>query len=168
LRQIQQSIVYIYVEKGNNSKNVLSQIAVMAVLSLTISGKVLGKSQNLFTSWKMALSERPLTLEELLGEIIAAEIQAFRDRQSERRIAKVLGLVEIEAGVALGKISSGGSDLEQVVDVQGAIDNALQAFQDGFYLVFIDDKQQEDLMAIVDLNANSELLFLRLTPLVGG
>ena len=140
----------------------------MASPTLTISGKVLGKSQNLFTSWQMSLSERPLTLAALLTEIVAAEISAFSDRQSERRITKVLGLVEIEAGVALGKISSGGSELEQVVDVQSAVENALQAFKDGFYLVFIDDEQQEDLTAVLELKVDSELLFLRLTPLVGG
>lgn len=140
----------------------------MATSTLTISGKVLGKSQNLFTSWQMSLPGEPLTLAELLAQIVRSEIQAFRDRQADRRSTKVLGIIEIEAGVALGKISSGGSDLEQVVDVEGAIENALQAFKDGFYLVFIDDKQQEDLAAIVDLKVNSELLFLRLTPLVGG
>ena len=140
----------------------------MPPLTLTISGKVLGKSQNLFTTWQMDLPDRSLMLVELLTEIVRAEIRAFGDRQAERRLTKVLGLVDIEAGVALGKIASGGSELEQVVDVQGAVENALQAFRDGLYLVFIDDQQQEDLSAIVDLTANSELLFLRLTPLVGG
>ena len=140
----------------------------MPPLTLTISGKVLGKSQNLFTTWQMDLPDRSLMLAELLTEIVRAEIRAFGDRQAERRLTKVLGLVDIEAGVALGKIASGGSELEQVVDVQGAVENALQAFKDGLYLVFIDDEQQEDLTAIVDLTANSELLFLRLTPLVGG
>lgn len=140
----------------------------MAAPTLTISGKVLGKSQNLFTSWQMSLPGEPLTLAELLAQIVRSEVQSFQDRQADARSTKVLGIIDIEAGVALGKISSGGSDLEQVVDVEGAIDNALQAFKDGFYLVFIDDKQQEDLAAVVDLTANSELLFLRLTPLVGG
>jgi hypothetical protein len=140
----------------------------MAAPTLTISGKVLGKSQNLFTSWQMSIPEQSLTLAELLAQIVRSEVRAFRDRQAERRSTKVLGIIDIEAGVALGKISSGGSDLEQVVDVQGAIETALQAFKDGFYLVFIDDKQQEDLKAVVDLKVNSELLFLRLTPLVGG
>jgi hypothetical protein len=79
-----------------------------------------------------------------------------------------LGLVDIEVGVAMGKISSGGSELDQVVDVRGAIETALQAFKDGFYLVFTDDQQQEDLQATVALTSSSELLFLRLTPLVGG
>jgi hypothetical protein len=140
----------------------------MASPTLTISGKVLGKNQHLFTSWQMDLSDRSLTLEELLTQIVRSEIRAFQARQADRRLTKVLGLVDIEAEVAAGKISSGGSDLEQVVDEQGAIENALQAFKDGFYLVFIDDEQQEDLTAIVELTANSELLFLRLTPLVGG
>jgi uncharacterized iron-regulated membrane protein len=140
----------------------------MAVSTLTISGKVLGKSQNLFTSWQMSVPEQPLTLAELLAQIVRSEVRAFQERQADRRSTKVLGILDIEAGVALGKITSGGSDLEQAVDVDGAIDNALQAFQDGFYVVFIDDEQQEDLTAVVNLTANSELLFLRLTPLVGG
>jgi hypothetical protein len=148
----------------------------MASSTLTISGKVLGKSQNLFTSWEMALpddrvaigEERSIVLAELLTEIVRAEIRAFRDRQSQRGLTKVLGLVEIEAGVALGKIDSGGSEVEQVVDELGAVENALQAFKDGFYLVFIDDRQQEDLEGLVSLTDRSELLFLRLTPLVGG
>jgi hypothetical protein len=147
----------------------------MASSTLTISGKVLGKSQNLFTSWEMALPDdrvagesRSIVLSELLTEIVRAEIRAFRDRQSQRRLTKVLGLVEIEAGVALGKIDSGGSEVEHVVDELGAVENALQAFKDGFYLVFIDDRQQEDLEELVALTDRSELLFLRLTPLVGG
>jgi hypothetical protein len=140
----------------------------MAPSNLTISGKVLGKNQNLFTTWQMSLPGQTLTLQELLTQIVQSEIQAFQTRQSQQRLTKVLGLIEIEAGVAQGKVTSGGSDLDQSVNEQQAIDNALQSFQDGFYLVFIDDQQQEDLADLVDLQANSELLFLRLTPLVGG
>jgi hypothetical protein len=139
----------------------------MASLTLTISGKVLGKSQNLFTTWQMDLPVQSSTLEELLTEIVTTEVSAFHARQHDRRLT-ILGLVDIEAGVVVGKISSGGSELDQAVDVQGAIETALQAFKDGFYLVFVDDQQQEDLKATVALSSSSELLFLRLTPLVGG
>jgi hypothetical protein len=140
----------------------------MASPTLTISGKVIGKSQNLFTSWQMDLPNQQLTLQDLLTQVVQSEIRAFCDRQSQQRLTKMLGLVEIEAGVLRGKIDSGGHELEQVVDELGAIDTVLQAFKDGFYLVFVDDQQQEDLQATVALNSNSELLFLRLTPLVGG
>ena len=140
----------------------------MASPTLTISGKVLGKSQNLFTTWQLDLPAQSSTLAELLTQIVTAEVSAFQLRQADRRMTKVLGLVDIEAGVAIGKISSGGSELDQVVDLQRAVETALQAFEDGFYLVFIDDRQQEDLKATVALTSSSELLFLRLTPLVGG
>ncbi len=156
----------IYTEQS--SKNALYIIVAMASSTLTISGKVLGKSQNLFTTWQMDLPVASATLAELLSLIVRSEIQAFQTRQADRRLTQVLGLVDIEAGVAVGKVSSGGSELDQEIDVQGAIETALQAFQDGFYLVFIDDRQQEDLTAQVDLTSSSELLFLRLTPLVGG
>ena len=140
----------------------------MASPTLTISGKVLGKSQNLFTTWQLDLPEQSSTLAELLTQIVTAEVSAFQLRQADRRMTKVLGLVDIEAGVAAGKVSSGGSELDQIVDVRGAVETALQVFEDGFYLVFIDDQQQEDLQATVALTSSSELLFLRLTPLVGG
>ena len=140
----------------------------MASPTLTISGKVLGKSQNLFATWQLDLPEQSSTLAELLTQIVTAEVSAFQVRQADRRMTKVLGLVDIEAGVAVGKVSSGGSELGQVVDVGKAVETALQAFEDGFYLVFIDDQQQEDLQATVALTSSSELLFLRLTPLVGG
>ena len=151
-----------------SSKNVLYTIVAMASPTLTISGKVLGKSQNLFTTWQLDLPEQSSTLAELLTQIVTAEVSAFQLRQADRRMTKVLGLVDIEAGVAAGKVSSGGSELDQIVDVRGAVETALQVFEDGFYLVFIDDQQQEDLQATVALTSSSELLFLRLTPLVGG
>ena len=140
----------------------------MASPTLTISGKVLGKSQNLFTTWQLDLPAQSSTLAELLTQIVTAEVSAFQLRQADRRMTKVLGLVDIEAGVAVGKVSSGGSELDQVVDLQRAVETTLQAFEDGSYLVFIDDQQQEDLQATVALTSSSELLFLRLTPLVGG
>ncbi len=45
----------------------------------------------------MAVPEQPLTLAELLTEIVRTEVRAFRERQDQHRLTKVLGLVEIEA-----------------------------------------------------------------------
>ncbi|MEM8780128.1 MAG: hypothetical protein AAGF26_14900, partial [Cyanobacteria bacterium P01_G01_bin.49] len=70
--------------------------------------------------------------------------------------------------VLQGKVDMGGKDYEQDVDIDGAIETALQAFEDGFYYVFIDDEQIETLDQLVVLKENSQLLFLRLVPLVGG
>jgi hypothetical protein len=142
--------------------------------TLTISGKVMGKTRPIFTNWELVLpaelgqNDRILTLEDLLTAVVRSEVEAFGERQTEARLNQVLTPDRIALGIDRGKIISGGSELEQLVDVQAAIDNAIQSFADGFYAVFIDDEQQTDLQAPVKLQTRSELMFLRLTPLVGG
>jgi hypothetical protein len=138
--------------------------------ALTVSGKVMGKTQPLFANWELRLPEQveqtPLTLRALLTQIVLAEVAGFTDRQ--RRLLQVLSPAQISLGVEQGKVESGGNDLEQVVDLERATETALQAFIDGFYFAFLDEQQQENLDDVVTLQPHSELLFLRLVPLVGG
>ena len=65
-------------------------------------------------------------------------------------------------------MDSGGNDLGQVADPQTAVAAAIQAFEDGFYFVFLDGDRQDDLDREVYLSANSRLTFVRFVPLVGG
>ncbi len=67
-----------------------------------------------------------------------------------------------------GKLEAGGSELDQKVEADAAVEVALQAFKDELYFVFIDDDQIEHLDAKVVLKPTSQLMFLRLVPLVGG
>jgi hypothetical protein len=142
--------------------------------TLTISGKVMGKTRPIFTDWELVLPAESmtgkdlLTLADLLGAVVTAEVEAFRSRQTEGRLNQILTPDRIAQGLDRGKITSGGSELDQAVDLRVAIDNALQSFADGFYYVFIDDEQQTELDKPVKLQPRSQLMFLRLTPLVGG
>jgi hypothetical protein len=138
--------------------------------AVKISGKVLGKHQALFQGWDLALEkdDRPFTLGALLRQIVMAQVSEFAARQAQRQLIQVLSPQQIAIGADLGKISAGGSELDQPVDVEQAVDNALLAFKDGLYFVFIDEVQQDDLEQLVDLQDGSQMLFLRLIPLVGG
>jgi hypothetical protein len=107
-------------------------------------------------------------LGDLLSAIVRAEVAAFQDRQESRRLTQILTADRIEHGLEQGKVTAGQSDLAQTVDVEQEIDNALQSFADGFYCIFIDDEQQMELNDPVLLQPNSQLMFLRLMPLVGG
>ena len=139
-------------------------------LTLTVSGKVMGKTQPIFTDWQLPLPKPDsiITLRDLLTHIVRAEVGGFETRQRQRRLMQVLSPAQIRAGIQQGKVDLGGSDLEQEVDSQGAIETALQAFADGLYFVFLDEQQQESLETPVQLQPTSQLLFLRLVPLVGG
>ena len=78
-------------------------------------------------------------------------------------------MVDAIAGKEAGKVEAGGSDVEpQEVDEDEAVENAIQAFEDGIYLVSIDDQECRELDSQVFLQDDSRLTFIRLTLLAGG
>jgi hypothetical protein len=140
---------------------------------LTISGKALGQRKPLFADFSIPFPPDlgdggAVTLRDLIGRIVRAEVEAFRQRQEERRLLKALTAKQIAESAQRGKIDSGGSDLDQQVDIEEAIGTALQAFEDGLYLVVIDEQEQRSLDAQVFLKPDSRITFLRLTLLAGG
>lgn len=138
----------------------------------TISGKALGQRKPLFADYSVPLpksaSEKGLTLRELLAHVVEAEVDAFRDRQAERRLLKALTAKQIAVGVAAGKVEMGGSDLQQDVDAKQAISTAIQAFEDGLFLVVLDGEEQKELDRPVQLTEESRVAFVRLAMLAGG
>jgi hypothetical protein len=126
------------------------------------------------TDWQIELPPDPvthdyqLTLRELIERIVSEELQAFGQRQLERRLPSVLSPNQIQQGVLAGKVDMGGREQGQTVNPQEAVANALRGFRDGIYYVFVDGTQQQDLDQTVRLRNQSELTFLRLVPLAGG
>jgi hypothetical protein len=145
--------------------------------TITIKGKVIGQSRPPFADWSIPFPPdlggpgNSITLRDLITRIVHEEVEAFRVRQEERRLTRILSQAEIERGVAVGKIDMGGHDpgeSPQEVDAGQAVGAALQAFEDRFYYVFLDGVQQESLDQPVFLKPDSQVTFLRLVPLAGG
>src|SRR5690606_2492367 len=107
------------------------------------------------------------TLRELIGFIVAAEVEAFRKRNEARRLDRVLSAAEIEEGEARGRISPEGRGTPGAVDTEEAVAAAIQAFEDGLYLVVIDGQEHRDLEAQVFLRPDSRITFIRLVFLAG-
>jgi hypothetical protein len=139
---------------------------------LTISGKALGRKAPLFAEFSVpppaGVAGKPIALRDLIGHVVRAEVAAFADRQAERRLVRALTARQIADGLAAGKVSAGGSDLDQLVDPAAAIAAAVQAFADRLYLVVLDETEVDDLDAAVALKLDSRLTFVRLTLLAGG
>jgi hypothetical protein len=141
---------------------------------LTISGKALGRKKPLFTDFSIPPPEEAVsggghTLRDLISSVVGAEVAAFRQRQESRRFIRALTAREIDASAEAGKIEAGGSDVPmQEVDEDDAIGAALQAFEDGLYLVVIDGQDHRDLDTQIYLQPDSRLTFVRLTLLAGG
>jgi len=140
---------------------------------LTISAKAMGRKKPLFDDYAVPppaglAAGKPLTLRDLLGHVVRAEVTAFQQRQAERRLLKALTARQIAEGLAAGKVQAGGSDLDQHVDTEQAVAAAIEAFADGLFLVVVDGNEVKDLDAALALTATSRLTFIRLTLLAGG
>jgi hypothetical protein len=140
---------------------------------LTISGKAVGRRKPLFEDYSISppagvAGGQPTTLRELIGHVVRAEVAAFKQRQSERRLLKALTARQIADGLSAGKVDAGGSELDQNVDPERAVATAVEAFGDGLYFVIIDDQEIKELDRPVTLTDSSRLTFLRLTMLAGG
>jgi hypothetical protein len=140
---------------------------------LTIDARAVGQKRALVPEWSVPLPPElengaGTTLRDLITAVVRTEVRAFKERQREARLVQVLTPEQIRQGETRGKIDSGGRDLKQPVDEDGAVRTALQAFEDGIYLVLVDDAEQRELDAPVRLRPDSRLLFLRLSLLAGG
>ncbi len=138
--------------------------------TLTIEAKVMGQKKPLIQDWQVPLrdSTDTTTLRHLITRIVQAEVAAFRERQEQRRLTRFLTQEQIEQAAARGKVEMGGSDLDQPVDTGEAVRTALQAFEDGIYLVIVDGEQQMSLDAPVHVQDHSRISFIRLVMLAGG
>jgi hypothetical protein len=129
----------------------------------------MGRKKMLLADWRVPFQAAyPGTLRDLIAHVVRSEVAAFHERQGERRLTRVLTLSQIEWAAAQGKIEMGGSDLDQPVNPDAAVAAALQAFEDGLYLVFIDTQPVAQLDAPVAFHADSRVSFVRLTLLAGG
>lgn len=141
---------------------------------MIVTGKSIGRRKPLFDDWSIPLEpmddgEGGRTLRNLIATIVRTEVARFQKRQHDRQFLRVLTPAEIDEGAAAGKIEMGASEVPvQDVDPDDAIATAWQAFEDGVYLVAIDEQQYTDLDQQVFLSDESRITFIRLTFLSGG
>ena len=139
-----------------------------------IETRVIGKRTRPLDGWAIptppgtdADGGGPITLRELITRVVRSEVSAFEKRERARRFVRVLSDREISEAAARGKIDSGGRAPTGPVDNDAAVGAALQGFEDGLYLVILDGEEQRDLDRQVYVNAESRMVFLRLTFLAG-
>jgi hypothetical protein len=143
-------------------------------ITITVEGKVVGRKTPMFSDWSVELPPagmRPggrMTLAQLIERIVRSEVQAFNERQEQRRLPRLLARDEIEQAVLGGRVDLGGREVKQQADSESAVATALLAYQDGLYYVFVDGAQQTELQQEVWLRPDSRVTFLRLVALAGG
>jgi len=141
---------------------------------MIVTTKSLGRKKPLFEDFSVPIppdwsGDDGVTLRQLIDKIVRDQVRQFQDRQQQRQFIRALTEKQIAERALRGKIEMGGSEVGiQPVDPDQAVANALLAFEDGLYLVVVDDVEQRQLDQQVFLNADSRITFIRLAMLTGG
>lgn len=108
-----------------------------------------------------------LVLRELIEHVVRHQVGRFNERQVGGRWDRVLTAASIEQAAAVGKVDPAGRPNRELADADEAVGAALRAFEDGLFLVIIDEVERRSLDEPVYLSPSSRMVFLRLTFLAG-
>lgn len=137
-------------------------------MNIKINLKQIGERRQKVAPIDFEYSPVPHTLRELITQTVATCVSAFNERiRAGANGAKPLSETKIEDMAQVGKIAFGISYGNKEQDSEKAAANALQAFEDGLYRVFLNDTELEDLSGELKVSENDCLTFIRLTMLAG-
>ena len=136
-------------------------------MKIYVNIKQIGKRKNKIDKKKYEISEKITTVKELLTEFVTINVNEFNNGFTENDIVPYLTDKKINDLSDAGKISFGVDYNEQKQDLEKAIENALQSYEDGIYRVFVNDEEMGEIDCEINLKENDELTFIRLTMLAG-
>jgi hypothetical protein len=136
---------------------------------LVIRAEVVGRRGMSFAPLHLQCSFPSQTARDLLSAVVEQQLDEFRVRKQNAQLLRVLSVEAIEEGGRAGRIVSGAQDPDaRIPSLPDAVHSALQAFEDGFFYMFVNGVQVDSLDFPIGDQQNIDLLFLRLTPLAGG
>ena len=127
----------------------------------------MGKRKNSIDEYAMKLDNTPHTVSELLEAMVRVSVAEYTQRIENSKLIQVLSKEEIEDKSVTGKIGFGVNYGENTPNLESAIQNAKESFNDGIVVLFIGDNQVEDLNQALAWEENSKITIIRMTMLTG-
>lgn len=140
---------------------------------ITIAVKQAGKKHPLIAARDIELNydENIITLRQLLTLLVQDEVERYNAKAvSQDDVDTLTKPIDDYTEILLntGKAGFGAKYNENKVDVEEAIDTAIQAFEDGLFAVFYGDEAIENLTDTINLELKEKLTLIRLIFLSGG
>ncbi|MEZ0325960.1 MAG: hypothetical protein ACAH95_08630 [Fimbriimonas sp.] len=101
----------------------------------------------------------------LIAKLVRESVREFQLREREGAF-RILTPEKIVEGLLKGKIGKAREETQKV-DLEQATGQALQAFEDGLYLLFVNEEEKRSLEEPVSLMPDTRIVVVRLTALAG-
>ena len=136
-------------------------------MKIYVNIKQIGKRKNKIDKKEYEIKGKIETVKDLLIEFVTINVKEFNEGLTENDVVPYLTDERINDLSDAGKISFGVDYNGREQDLEKAIENALQSYEDGIYRVFVNDEEIGEINNKLDLQENDELTFVRLTMLAG-
>lgn len=136
-------------------------------MKLYVNVKQAGSRKNYITKEEVILESVPLTLRELLEQIVTKNVKEFNENLKKERLVDYLTQDNIEIKAELGKVSFGNGYNDTKQNLNKALEIAYLAYEDGIYKVFIGENEAGVLDKPLELKEDDILTFIKFTMLAG-
>ena len=136
-------------------------------MKIYVNIKQIGKRKNRIDKKEYEIKGKIETVKDLLIEFVTINVKEFNEGLTENDVVPYLTDEKINDLSDAGKISFGVDYNGKEQDLEKAVENALQSYEDGIYRVFVNNEEIGKINDKMDLQENDELTFVRLTMLAG-
>lgn len=138
-------------------------------MNISVSIKELGKRKPSVARQKLEVPDlsSPCSLEEFLKALVAQQVKAFNERVTQPEIVSFLLPEQMQEALLSGKVSFGDNYNSQTAVISTAQENALLAFKDGLFKVFLNEEEIDLLTYKITFRSEDLFTFIRLTFLAG-
>ncbi len=137
-------------------------------MTLNINIKQIGSRKPVISAVPFEYPGDIRTVGELITETVHLCVAAYNCRVREGTDKpKPLTDEQISDMASVGRIAFGLNYGGREQDLQPAIDNALQSYEDGLFRIFVGEKEVGGLAENIELHDGDMLSFIRLTMLTG-
>ncbi len=137
-------------------------------MKISVNVKRIGKKRNSIEKKEYEVADGIADVKGLIEDIVKREVAEFNKRAEGLRLIDYMTSGEIEDSSAAGKISFNDDYNGNKQDVESAVENARQSYEDGIYVIFLNgERLAESTDTQLNLKEGDELTFVRLAMLSG-
>ncbi|MGC5775789.1 hypothetical protein [Paenibacillus pabuli] len=136
-------------------------------MNVWITVKSLGKRKPVLAKQAAELPETTDTLRQLIRSMVAQQIKTLQDKNNDAEWLAYLMPEDIQEQGTAGKVGFGTIYNEEIPNVEGAMDTAVTAYEDGLFKVFLNDEELQGLDEPLILREDDNVVFIRFTMLAG-